>query len=462
MTLVLALAACGGPSGPPIPQATGVTPSVAERGDTITVAGTGFGQDGTVTIGGAVATPTSWSDTSIEVQVPAGAANAWGDVEVVTAGGSTTVEDLFVGAEFEGAAAELQAFLDGLELGTAVLLQAQTYDLTAEPDEFIIDNRDIYGRGEAETTILGPATGVLIVLADFGSTLTIADLTIVGDDFTFFHGTVSDTILPTVAAAREPVPTTLEALMERRWVVNEVGPAAVGRSNIQLQRFTFEADAPGALIGNLGSNLPNVSLSLEDVTFDLPGGGLALVTNGDIEAQRTSVVADMIQALTVTGAMSIVDSSVTVEGMAVYAANDGLEVSQSELRVTNGLQIMAGHANTLMGGSTLPLGGPVTITDSVIEVLDADLADASDVGSFQVITQFAPITLRGNPLIRTHGDLTIVSIESDLGEGDIDLVGNLDMRVGVFEAEDAVNHRVSKLGIATNAASLRDRTTISG
>src|SRR5690606_23375566 len=121
----------------------------------------------------------------------------------------------------------------------------------------------------------------------------------------------------------------IEALMERRWV-EEVGPAAVGRSNIQLQRFTFEADTPGALIGNLGSILPNVSLSLEDVTFDLPGGGLALVTNGDIEAQRTSVVADMIQALTVTGAMSIVDSSVTVEGMAVYAANDGLEVSQSE------------------------------------------------------------------------------------------------------------------------------------
>src|SRR5690606_15961407 len=206
------LAACAGPAGPAQPQATAVSPTPAQRGANITITGSGFGTTpGTVTVGGVGGTVSDWTATSITAAVPAGAPNAWQDVSITTPGGTDTVEDLFVGAEFNGTGPQLQAFLDGLERGTAVLLQAASYDVSAQTTPLLIDNLDLYGRGQTQTTITQPTGAPTAVFADFGGATTIADLALTGDNLIFLHGTVSDTVLPVSLAAREALPFDLKS-----------------------------------------------------------------------------------------------------------------------------------------------------------------------------------------------------------------------------------------------------------
>jgi hypothetical protein len=69
-------------------QITGVTPSPAPLGSSVTIAGTGFGAtqgNGAVEIGGVQATVTSWSNTSIVAIVPSGAASN-GTVQIFSNG----------------------------------------------------------------------------------------------------------------------------------------------------------------------------------------------------------------------------------------------------------------------------------------------------------------------------------------------------------------------------------------
>src|SRR5690606_33990401 len=75
-------------------------------------------------------------------------------------------------------------------------------------------------------------------------------------------------------------------------------------------------------------------------------------------------------------------------------------------------------------------------------------------------TQFAPIELRDNTLIRAHNSISVVAIVSRIGEGDVDIVGNADVRVGVFKSEDDVNFRSGSMLVETTAANLRDAMTI--
>ncbi|MFU8870282.1 IPT/TIG domain-containing protein, partial [Natronococcus sp.] len=150
VTLAVALAACGGqppvqPDPDPVPpEISAVAPSVAPRGATIVITGADFGADGSVTIGGVAAAITSWSDDEIQAVVAAGTPDAWQEVEVTTDEGADAFSPFFVGVAFTGAAADLQDFLDGQTAGTAVLLEAAAYDLSAAPDELLIDNRSLY------------------------------------------------------------------------------------------------------------------------------------------------------------------------------------------------------------------------------------------------------------------------------------------------------------------------------
>ena len=61
-------------------KVTGVSAGRAQDGDTVTIAGTGFGPGGKVTLGGTDLPVKSWSPTSIAVTIPAGAAT--GDLTV--------------------------------------------------------------------------------------------------------------------------------------------------------------------------------------------------------------------------------------------------------------------------------------------------------------------------------------------------------------------------------------------
>jgi len=72
------------------PVISGVSPLIGRVGTSVTISGTSFGAtqgSSTVSINGAVATPTAWSSTGVTVAVPNAATN--GNITVTTAGGTS-------------------------------------------------------------------------------------------------------------------------------------------------------------------------------------------------------------------------------------------------------------------------------------------------------------------------------------------------------------------------------------
>lgn len=91
VALVLGAAGCGQVAAPASPAIYEVAPTQAKVGDTVRLDGQGFGDvqaDSQVSIHGAVATATSWSDGRVEVTVPGVPAGA--TVVVVQVGGRTS------------------------------------------------------------------------------------------------------------------------------------------------------------------------------------------------------------------------------------------------------------------------------------------------------------------------------------------------------------------------------------
>lgn len=513
LVLIAVLAACGGPSTPPDPDpdpepdptVSGVSPAVAPRGASIVVSGVDFGTSGTLAIGGVEADVTSWSDTSIEAVVAAGTPNAWQDIEVVTNDGTASFEDFFVGVEYTGTAGNLQAFLDGLVPGTAVLLQAQTYDLSAAPDELIIDNRSLHGRGESQTTIVGSTATGIVVLADFGEEVTLADMTVEVDSMAFFHGSiteVSSTAGTVGAMAASTVPTfvshelgsfSLAALLDRTETALDsaasvvegvsgsvslagfadtfdrsgslvarrlafepefVTPAGVGSAQINLSGVTLAEVSGGGFYGLPFMFLPAIDLTLDDVTIDADDTAVFLVSTQDIALSGVDASAGLVILLSYFGSLSVTDSSVVSGTDLALWAESGIAVDGSTVRASNGaIQIIGAYTSLGVGA---PAGGPITITGSTVEALDADFGDGSDVGEMLLVTQYAPIRLVDNVLVRSHGDAAIATVESFIGEADVILQGNQEIRVGVFQADDAVDFRAAGLELVTLGGNLPD------
>lgn len=505
---IAVLAACAGPTTPPPPPdptVSGVAPDVAARGESIVVTGTDFGTTGTLTVGGVEATITDWSDTQIEATVAPGTPSGWQDVVVSTADGTDDFSPFFVGVEFDGTAGELQAFLDGLVKGTAVLLQAETYDLSASTDGLVVDNHGLYGRGETQTTLQAPLGPGMIVLADFGESVTLADLSIESDATGFFHGTVADVIdmLGTSAVATRPatrsialpswsttieVPSVASALgpdleaagstsqatvtlassstLTLKTLATDLQPAVVpaGAATPQMTlRNVAYSDVAGGYIGIPFVLLPYLDLTVVDMTIDAPDSMVALFSSQDVTLERAEVTGGMTQLLSFSGSVSVIDSTVESTTDLMVGAESGILVDGSTLRAVDGSMQVVGAVTAIMGGSTVPSGGPIEIVGSTVEALDDDLADATVNGALQILTQFAPILLTDNVLVRSHDSMTIVTQESAIGEGDITLSGNLSVQAGVFKAEDAVNFRPAALIlVTTGGGSLPDTITLDG
>jgi len=509
---IAVLAACAGPTTPPPPPdptVGGVAPDVAARGESIVVTGTDFGTSGTLTVGGVEATITDWSDTQVEATVAPGTPSGWQDVVLSTADGTDDFSPFFVGVEFDGTAGELQAFLDGLAQGTAVLLQAETYDLSASPEGLIVDNHGLYGRGETETTLQAPLGQGMIVLADFGESVTLADMSIESDATGFFHGTVADVIdmLGTSAVATLPepllatrsitlpswsttieVPSTASALgpdleaadstsqetltlassptLTLKTLATDLQPAVVpaGAATPQMTlRNVAYSDVAGGYIGIPFVLLPFLDLTVVDTTIDAPDSMVALFSSQDVTVERADVTGGAAQLLSFSGSVSVVDSTVESTTDLVVGAESGILVDGSTLRAVDGSMEIVGAVTALMGGSTVPTGGPIEIVGSTVEALDDNLADATVNGAMAMVTQFAPIVLTDNVLVRSHDSMSIITQESAIGEGDITLSGNLSVQAGVFKAEDAVNFRPAALTVVSaGGGSLPDTITLDG
>ncbi|MFO7544154.1 MAG: IPT/TIG domain-containing protein [Trueperaceae bacterium] len=513
------LAACGGPTTsppPPDPTVTTVSPGVAPRGDTITVTGEDFGTTaGSLTVGGVESTITTWTDTQIEATVAGGTPDGWQEVVLTTPDGTDNFSPFFVGVEYTGVATDLQAFLDGLDKGTAVLLQAQTYDLSASPDGLILDNHGLYGRGATQTVLQTPTATGMVVLADFGESLTIADMAMAGDSIGFYHGTVVGLLgtldVGALAAARlgdaaaamvertielpsqstvvdlssmavpsqsgfdlgsTPSPDglalptqaspaiTIDAFAETPSFVLE--PADVATPRITLQGVEY-SEVAGGSFGVPMMVLPTIDLVLVDTTLALDNSVAVLFSARDVTLDNVSVDAAVVQLLSYTGALTIVDSVVESASDVLLAAESGLVVDGSTVRALDGRIEIVGAATAMVGGSIAPTGGPIEIVGSTIDALDADLADATALGTLEIMTQFAPIMLTDNVRIRTHDSTAVVTLESAIGEADITLTGNTDVRVGVFKSDDAVNFRAASLQLVTvGGPGLPDAVTLDG
>jgi hypothetical protein len=516
LVLIAVLAACGGPSTAPDPDpdpvVSGVSPSVAPRGASVVVSGADFGSSGTMTIGGVEADVTSWSDTEIEAVVAVGTPNAWQDVEVVTGDGSASFWGFFVGVEYAGTAANLQAFLDDLVPGTAVLLQAQTYDLSAAAQPLVVDNRELHGRGESQTTIVGPTATGLMLLADFDQATTLADMTVEVDSMVFFHGSLVETlgaigptahavgadrslergaaesvsiaavleraeaavatasgIVPAAALGNGPALTSLVeafggALSLGRFrlagVPDSVAPLAVGPAQIRLSSVTLTEVAGGSYYGLPFMALPALDFSFDGVTIAAENTALFLVSTQGYAFQDSDVSAGEILLLSFFGSVSITDSILVSGTDVVLAAESGIAVDASTVRASDGDILVHGAYTSY--GTGVPAGGPVIITGSTIEALDADFGDGNDTGAIEIITQYAPIRVQDNVRLRSHDGMALGTAASFIGEADVVIEGNQEIRVGVFQADDPVDFRAGGLMLVTLGGGQPDTIRLEG
>lgn len=429
------LAACGGPStGGPLPAPTlgNVTPEAAPRGGTITLAGNNFGAtEGTVMVGGAPATITSWGNTSIVATVPASAPNAWQSVTVTTSAGTASRDGLFVGVEYTGAVGGLQVFLDAQSAGTAVLMPATTYDLNTGPIELFVRGLDLYGRGASETTLqLGPLH-VVWLLADFGAQASLADLTI-------NSGIV-------IVGADSPLTTASVPIAEEIEQLSHTARASVSFRGVRLEETLLATDA------SYFSNL--VDVRLEDT--EVVGGTLDLVTYGDYVIDGLTMDSPNAWAGMVTYVGSLVVQNSQLTTMTAWlSSNGGVQVQDSHIEVVDGQLSILGEALTDYLGVPVP-GGPVRITGSTIRVLDGDLTDGTVNGDLRISTAEAPISIENNPSITAWGQVLVRNEDTNLGAGGIRLAGNEEVRVGVSPADDPANPRLGNIRFFSEGAGQR-------
>lgn len=440
LALAVLLAACSsGPSGPVAPQATAIEPTTAARGESIAVTGTRFGTDpGTVHIGGVEADVTDWTDTSIEATIPADAADAWQEVTVTTAGGTSSVAGLFVGVEFTGIATELQDFLDSTEPGTAVLLGAEDYDLSAATDLFLLDNRSLFGRGIDETSLTLPTAATSFMLSDFGADTKVADLTMSVSLLTLLAGTWEGTSIPLAVAGHASSPMAWQDAWGEVDLAPNIETAAADAARTTFSGVKIVAAPGGGSLGTVPLAITTLEIVLDGVTLDAPDSTLYLLTGGDVLVKDSELDVSLAQLVSIQGSLTLDGANVNAL-QSLLGADSGLSILDSEVTITDGNLNVTGAAAANYFSSPLPTGGPVEIAGSSISVHDADRADASVVGSLTIDTQIAPIVIRDNQLIRSDRALLVETLSSFTGEADITLHNNELIRAGVWESEDPVN-----------------------
>lgn len=422
----LLLAACGSPSSPPppAPQITAVSPMVAARGETIMVTGTGFGTQGDLTVGGVPADIVAWSDTDIEAVVPSDAPGAWQEVVVATTGGESEYDGLFVGVEYTGPADSLQQFILDAEPGTAVLLEAETYSVGGI--EFFIDNVDLYGRGPGETVIAGDA---VFAMADHGNDVTVADLTIRTEDLSFMQGSVRG--YPIFSSMAAPADLDAEALLQAAVAAHAVEPAAaLPSASLTFERLVVDPESGGGspTIGIFLPIAPILDLTFRDVVLEDDTAQAAIVTGGALSVIDSSFeVAEGIFAA-IGNTLEVTGSQLVFAGDAQLGADKGLYIEDSMVVAENGDMEIIGAVSALFGGSVMG-GGPVSITRSTVSAQDADISDLTELGYVQMVTMLAPLSLVDNHLLRADSDF-VTTVISFLGDGDITIVGNADIRAG--------------------------------
>lgn len=461
------LIACGGPTGggpgggdpgptePLPPTITELSTTVAARGETISISGTDFGDNaGSLTIGGVPATITAWTATAVEATVPETAPNGWTEVSLSAPGGVVTQPDFFVGAEFTGEAADLQEFLYQQTPGSAVLLGATDYDLTATR-YFLINNIHLYGRGADSTTVLLDATGaygLILMYVDYGAGAGLTDLSITGGGLAVFSGSVDHIdALPLSASslgssqvqdAFSSLPSTLEFEIAARGSLPSV---VFDRVNLDFTGLFA--------VGFIQRVAANAHITDSVISVSDPSGGVGVTIVGDAQVTGSELEAPQLHFSSYGNSLRVHETELLSAGGIQIAAQTGLVVTDSTLHAANGNIEIAGDivARSL---SSMP-GGPVTITGSVLRALDADLTDAAFYGTINMATTDAVLTVTDNPTIRAMFDLNLEIWSNIFTPIQATFARNTDVHVGVFTTESATHWRAGRLEFLSGTSILQ-------
>src|SRR5690606_17138573 len=160
---------------------------------------------------------------------------------------------------------------------------------------------------------------------------------------------VSDTVLPVSVAAREALPFDLESFTASLASVDQaqlLQPAAAHNGHIPLERVTFTETAAGTWGIGPGS-LPKVDLTISHSTIDAPTSQVVLMAGGDVLLEASTLTALQFQLASLTGQLDIVDSDVSAAQPAMLAAESGLTVTDSEVRVADGSVVFYGAVMSL-------------------------------------------------------------------------------------------------------------------
>lgn len=399
LALLLALAACGGT--PPVSLAlTGVSPSTALPGDTVTLQGTGFRAGQTVAFDDVPATVTATTATTITAVVPA--AYGYPRITVAETGddGTALEGQLFVGADYAGPTtlAGVQAALDGLPLGGALRLAAGTY--AAPGTDLDLDNRQLHGAGS--TTVL-EVPGTLLLWAQDPHAAVLADLRVNGNVARIVRGRV----------------TTADA-----------DPGVSGRvllDGVRLDLTAFVIDTPSFQ----AITVRDATLAVDDLNVVALGGSLTIegsdltVANlASLTGQGTDVVlrASTLTATTIQvgtaplGDLELDDVELTA-AVAVQLQVQGGDLRVRDTRIEAAADAVAlfGYGTVAMSGSTLRasttvtvqgLFGGLTVHDTTVESLANDV---TLVGYGPVVVDGGRLEAAGTVVLvsQSTGDLTL-------------------------------------------------------
>jgi len=448
--LAALLVACGSPATPnipkddpepepkPAPTAAHFSPAAAARGDTIVISGGDFGDEaGAVTIGGFDAEIGTWTDESVEAVVPSGASNGWQAVTVTTEGGTSTLEGLFVGAEFTGEAADLQGFLEERPKGSAVLLGEGVYDVSGA-GIFWLDNVDLYGRGPDLTTLQLPSgeQGGTLLLADYGEVTNVVGLSTSGGPMILARGTVANTTFPppSVPGPMSVEPLTSESVKARLGAFADALPMSSG--NLPTLAFR-DVHVDGAL-GTLPTVTSALNIEIHDSVLATPDNDLTLLVMGAVHLSGVESQARAAVVISFGGNLRVHDSELAFE-WGVFGGTAGVEISGSALSASDGdVEVLGAVLDAFE--VRLP-GGPVSVTDSALVALNPEGTGGN--GNIVFSTEAAPISVTDNLELRSHGDLVVTTGRGLFGEAQIDFSRNPNVQVGV--ASEGADFRLGEL-----------------
>ena len=375
--VALLLTACGTTTpkadepDPVAPTIASVQPPAAAAGQTVVIAGAGFGESGAVSVGRVSAPTLSWSDERIEIAVPAGVDPAWQSLVVHVASAEEAQAELFLGSSFAGLGPELQAFLDAQATGLHVLLPTGTLDTGGAP--LTLDGLHIYGSREGTQLELGG--GDLQIVVGLAPATSLTDLTLTAATVGYLAA----------------IPGTQP--LDPSWV-----PTVVSLDRVDLKTGDF-----GDSYWQLPSPLPGV-LTLNDSHLSADGDAVLMGLQG-VNVSGSTIEGLEAAAGSFSGAVVIESSSLVGESIVKVIAALDVTVKSSTLRATDGrVHLFAGAG---AGAVDMPLRlQTLHLSASVVEALDANVGSESD-GNIQIGVQIGALELLDNETIHARNMIEV-------------------------------------------------------